>query len=209
MIDKSFLLHLYNRLFFGTKKQEYTDYEFRSRSADLEPIVFLSTGRCGTKWITGRLETSKTHVPLHNPQPVMRAQARMMYNYNFSNLDKETLNLLCEIFLAGREELFVLAKRAGKELAITDSRGTFFAYVIAAIFPKAKFVFVHRNPLEFIRSGLKRGWYTLEVQSELNRISPKPNDPYHAEWEGFSSTQKIAWLWQETNSWIINFLKSI
>jgi len=209
MIDKSLLLHAYNRLKFGSKKLDYTDYEFRKNAQALEPTIFLSTGRCGTKWLTERLEKSGTHVPIHHPNPVMRSQAKMMYDYDFQAVDKEVLNLLTEIFLAGREELFVSAKRAGKELAITDSRGTFFAYVISAFFPKAKFVFVHRDPFEFIRSGLKRGWYVLENESELNRIIPSSSNPEYSKWETYSTTKKIAWLWRETNLWIMEFLKTL
>lgn len=209
MIDKSLLLHAYNRLVYGPKKQNYTGSDFRKGMEDLEPTVFLSTGRCGTRWITDRLEKSSSYVPIHHPHPVLRSQAKMMYYYDFNSIDEHTFLLLKEIFLAGREELFVMAKRAGKDLAITDSRGTFFAYIIAAIFPKAKFVFIHRNPLEVIRSGLKRGWYIIDNESELNRIVPESDNPAYAEWENFSPTQKIAWLWTETNKWIIQFLTTV
>ncbi|MGB6038103.1 MAG: hypothetical protein WBG42_17640, partial [Cryomorphaceae bacterium] len=175
----------------------------------MKPVIFLSTGRCGTKWLSERLEGSNVYVPIHHPVPVMRVQAKMMFDYDFASIDEHTFKLLSEIFLAGREELFVAAKRSDKELAIVDSRGTFFAYVIASLFPEAKFIFVHRNPLEVIRSGLKRGWYALENDSELNRIVPKSSDPFYDKWDEFSDVQKIAWLWQETNSWILEFLKTL
>ena len=209
MIDKELVVHFYNRWFYGPKKADYSDFDFRKQPEELEPVVFLSTGRCGTKWLTERLEGSNKFVPIHNPRPQMRVQGRMMYQYDFKSIDENTFDLLSEIFLAGREEIFVSAKRAGKELAITDSRGTFFAYIISSLFPKAKFVFIHRNPLEVIRSGLKRGWYTLENDSELNRILPLASDPNHEKWADYSSTEKIAWLWQETNRWILEFLETI
>jgi len=209
MIDKSLLLHAYNRLVYGTKKSNYSGSDFRKHPEDLEPTVFLSTGRCGTRWITDRLERSSSFVPIHHPHPVMRVQAKLMYNYDFNSIDQHTFLLLKEIFLAGREEIFVAAKRAGKDLAITDSRGTFFAYIIASIFPKAKFVFMHRNPIEVIRSGLKRGWYVMDNESELNRIMPKSDDRAHLNWKNYSTTQKIAWLWTETNQWIMQFLNTV
>jgi hypothetical protein len=209
MLDKSLILHLYNRLFYGKKKFEYSVFEFREGLHKLEPVIFLSTGRCGTKWLTERLEGSRNYVPIHNPRPLLRVQGKLMHQYDFNSIDQETFHLLSEIFLAGREEIFTLAGRAGKELAITDSRGTFFAYIIADLFPKAKFVFVHRHPFEVIRSGLKRGWYVLENESELNRILPNPDDPAYKNWELFSQTQKIAWLWAETNRWIVEFLSAI
>lgn len=208
-VDKPILIHIYNRLFYGKKKLEYTEFEFRRRREQLEPTIFLSTGRCGTRWLTERLEKSSTHVPIHHPKPVMRVQARMMYSYDFESIDDGTFDLLSEIFLAGREEIFVLGKRADKELAITDSRGSFFAYIIAALFPKARFVFVHRHPLEVIRSGLKRGWYSMQNASELNRITPLQGSPYFEKWDAFSPTQKNAWLWTETNRWILDFLETI
>lgn len=209
MFDKSLIFYLYQRLKFGPKRLNYSDYEFRSRKEDLQPVIFLSTGRCGTKWITERLEGSSKYVPIHYPRPLMRVQGRMMYEYDFNSIDEKTFHLLCEIFLAGREEMFVRAKRADRELAITDSRGTFYAYLIASLFPKAKFIFVHRHPLQVIRSGLKRGWYTLENESELSRITPRPDDSFYSSWEQMSPTQKIAWLWRETNEWILEFLKTI
>lgn len=208
-MNKKLALHVYHRLMFGRKEVKYSNFEFRRHPEELAPTVFLSTGRCGTAWLSERLDTSRTHASIHDPYPVMRAQGALMHGVDFNNVDAETMELLKEIFLAGREEMFVLAKRSAKELALIDSRGTFFAYVIAALFPKAKFVFLHRHPVGVVRSGLRRGWYAIENDSALNRITPGHGDPMADSWAELTPTEKIAWSWRETNRWIMEFLTTI
>ncbi len=175
------------------------------------PVFFLSTGRCGTAWISHVLESKNDLKIYHHPEPVMRSQGKVAYEMSLKRQDRNSteLMLLKEMFLAGREELLMNCARGNKRPIFTDSRSTFFAYEMLELFPNAKFVFIHRHPGEVVRSGIRRSWYKAEQQSELNRIVPLKGEAYYDEWSGLCDIEKISWLWRETNVFIENFSKSI
>ena len=201
--------HLFLRRIFGKKQKNVDLFETRRSFEDMTPVFILSTGRCGTKWIDEIISTDESVVSLHHPIPVMRSQARICYNYDFNKASNSEKQLLREMFLGGREELFNQALKVNKNLIFTDSRQTFFAEVIRDIFPKAKFVHLHRNPGQVIKSGMERDWYDAENSSELNRIKPDQGDFHFDKWSEYDLIQKNSWLWNETNKWILNFLETV
>ncbi len=209
LFDEWFYYHLFLRRIFGKKVKDVDLLELRDNLDQLAPVIFLSTGRCGTKWLNTVFSKEKSSVSLHHPIPVMRSQAKVAYSFEFAKCSDNEQLLLQEMFLGGREELFLRAEKSKKNLIFTDSRMTFFAEVIRSIFPKAKFVHLHRHPGEVVRSGLRRRWYVEENQSDLNRIEPLPHSSFHQQWEEFDSIEKNAWLWNETNRWISAFLEQV
>ena len=170
LFDDWFYYHLFLRRIFGKKVKDVKLLELRDNLDQLAPVIFLSTGRCGTKWLNTVFSKEKSSVSLHHPIPVMRSQAKVAYSFEFAKCSDNEQLLLQEMFLGGREELFLRAEKSKKNLIFTDSRLTFFAEVIRSIFPKAKFVHLHRHPGEVVRSGLRRRWYVEENQPVLNRI---------------------------------------
>jgi hypothetical protein len=72
---------------------------------------------------------------------------------------------------------------------------------IAEIFPKAKFIHLIRHPGAFVRSGLRRNYYTGN-ENDDGRLTPNQQNPILSEWEGITQMEKIAWLWNETNAFI-------
>lgn len=175
------------------------------------PVFFLSTGRCGTAWLSHVLESKEDLKIYHHPEPVMRSQGKLSYEMNLKRQDRNENELLLvkEMFLAGREDLLLNCARGNKRPIFTDSRSTFFAYEMLELFPNAKFVFIHRHPGEVVRSGIRRSWYKAKHQSELNRIIPLQGEAYFEEWKDLSDIEKISWLWKETNTFIENFSKSV
>lgn len=204
-----FFHQIYLRRIFGKKKKNIDLFDLRQHLDQISPVIFLSTGRCGTKWIDTILTEDESLVSIHHPIPVMRSQAALAYNFDFNLATENEKALLKEMFLAGREEIILNSERADKKLIITDSRTTFFAEVIYELFPKAKFVHLHRHPGEVVRSGLRRKWYSSENQSELNRITPRKTDKLAEEWSNLDLIEKNAWLWSETNEWIVKFFNKI
>lgn len=210
IVSNQTLLNLYNRFVFGKNKNNYSLADFRKEYSKLiPPVVFLSTGRCGTLWLTELIEASKNCFPIHHPAPVMRSQGALSYQFDYNLATQNEKTLLNELFLAGREEVLVKCQRVGKSAVITDCRGTFFAEAILNILPQTKFVFLHRHPGEVIRSGVNRGWYKVSDNSDLNRITPRKTDPFFEKWEQASQLEKNAWQWDATNEWILNFLKQV
>ncbi|MEX2483400.1 MAG: sulfotransferase [Brumimicrobium sp.] len=209
LFSTDFYYQIYLRRIFGKKKKNVDLYDLRLNLDQVSPVIFLSTGRCGTKWIDTVLSEDDTIVSLHHPIPVMRHQAKLAYSFEFNKATENEKELLKELFLAGREDLILQSKKVGKELIITDSRTTFFAEIICELFPKAKFVHLHRHPGEVVRSGLRRKWYASNDQSELNRITPIKSNELAKKWSSFDLIEKNAWLWNETNDWILKLFSKI
>jgi len=118
-------------------------------------------------------------------------------------------NLLSQIFLAAREDLLYKTYLHNKLYIETNNRITFLAPAIKYLIPNAKFVHLYRHPGEFIRSGIRRGYYKSNSEHELGRLVPQKGDKYFDSWESFDDIQRIAWLWNETNSFIEKYLQSI
>ena len=85
----------------------------------------------------------------------------------------------------------------GKKYVETNNRITFFCHALADLFPRSTFIHLVRKPEEFITSGLARNWYSGSVLHDEGRITP--------EGEELNQVEKIAWLWNETNTFIENF----
>ncbi len=169
-----------------------------------QPVFFLSTGRCGTKWFSELLMTNKSNAVFHAPKPALDRQSRIAYELfseNNFNIDKNYEILLKELFLSNREQHLRYTYKTGKRYIETNNYITFFAPVLYKIFPDAKFVHLTRNPLQFIKSGLNRKYYTNRTE-DSKRITPVKSS---INWNTFSNVEKIAWLWNETNEFIEQF----
>jgi hypothetical protein len=90
------------------------------------------------------------------------------------------------------------------------------------LFPDAKFVFLHRDGREFVRSGLERTWYRGNEESALGHLAkfarhrllldvPKPGWDHRLtpprQLRG--RAERIAWLWAEINRSIEKGLAAI
>lgn len=188
---------------YGQAKKRGSIYDLRKSSFSEvpPPVFFLSTGRSGTAWFSKLIETDKNTKVLHNPTPTLAAQSKLAYKLYSSEITKENEQLLREIYLAGRENHLRYSFKTQRKLVETNNGLTFFAPVLAELFPKAKFVHLVRPPLEFITSGLKRDYYTGKSEDE-RRIS---TDQTFKPWEELSQIGKIAFLWSATNQFINNF----
>jgi hypothetical protein len=82
---------------------------------------------------------------------------------------------------------------------------TFFAPAIRDLFKKSKFIHVVRHPGDFVRSALKKGWHRNDTIWETGRVKRKNK----FEWDEMDQIEKLAWVWQVTNSYIANFKKAV
>lgn len=198
---------IYWRFKAGKSKKRLTVFELR---ADLNnhiqnPVFFLSTGRCGTKWFSELLAHNKSLFLLHRPVPSFAIQSKLTYEI-FKKEDPNDLliHLLKEIFLVGREQYLRYTFKTGKRYIETNNYITFFAFILTDIFPDAKFVHLYRHPGEFVRSAIRRNYYTNNNPDDAKRIIPLDNTEKN-HWENFSQIEKTAWLWNETNLFIEQF----
>jgi hypothetical protein len=157
----------------------------------------LSTGRCGTLWLTEFLRHSKrTHVN-HSDYPELIREGRLAYE-QYARIPE----MFHEILRATRDGYILGAYVHGRKYIETNNRITFFARAIRQVYPRSKYIHLYRHPADFVRSGLRRGWYRGHSH-DIGRIVRLDDQ---ALWEQMSDIAKIAWLWNETNQWIEDFI---
>ena len=166
------------------------------RDVLLSPYLFvLSTGRCGTELISNILAKSPALSVEHSPKPELEYVSSLIHRNNISG---EALKVAV---LAARFDLFFLqAFISGKSYVETNNRITFFAPALSELLPNSKFIHLVRNPADFVRSGMRRGYYQKDVVQH-QRLDGSNYLP----WNTFSRLEKIAWEWNEINSKIEDF----
>jgi len=202
---------------FGIPKRRGTIFTLRESSfGDLNrPVFFLSTGRCGTNWFQALLSLDKNLKVVHEPQPNLAFQNKFAHKvlslaeYTNGISEELALEALKEIFTAGREKYLRYCFKTKRRFVETNHYQTFFAPAIAQLIPDSLFVHVYRHPGEFVRSAIRRGWYTSGNMSSPAFPEPLPGTPDHKKWQSYSLIQKNAWLWRETNIFIENFKKGL
>jgi hypothetical protein len=196
---------LYWNLKVGKSKRRANIFEIRKNLTRYipSPVFFLSTGRCGTKWFSELLATKENNL-LHSPVPSFALQSPLVYKTVMSRGIENELNnaLVKELFFTGREQYLRFSYKSGKRYIETNNYITFFAPMLAELFPDAKFVHLYRHPGEFVRSGLRRNYYTHENADDLKRPTP---EEYANSTSPMSRIEKISWLWNATNQFIENF----
>jgi len=197
---------IYWRIKAGSSIRKATSFDVRNELNDTikEPVFFLSTGRCGTKWFSDLLNIDKSLFVNHAPVPSLAIQSKSAYAYTNQLANPDIKSLLKELFLTAREQHLRYTYKTGKRYVETNNYVTFFAPLLAELFPDAKFVHLVRHPAAFIRSGMRRDYYTASNQ-DSKRITPLQNTSYYDKWCSFSRLEKIAWLWKETNDYIEQF----
>ena len=208
-------------LYRNKRENNLSEYRFKTetiKSANFNPIFFLSTGRTGTDFFTQLLGKSDNVQVFHSPsnlfcnaQSELIEQGKIAYEmykkYGFN--DERTNKLTAQIFMAAREDLLYKTYLHNKIYIETNNRITFLAPAIKCIFPNAKFIHLYRHPGEFIRSGIRRRYYSSNSIHETGRLVPLKMTKYFSDWSNFDEIQKIAWLWSETNNFIGNFLETL
>lgn len=161
-----------------------------------QPYLFvLSTGRCGTGLITDILAKSPRLRVEHNPKPELEYISSIIHH---NNVSEEAQKIAV---LAARFDLFFLDTFfRGKIYVETNNRISFFAPALANLLPKASFIHLVRNPADFVRSGMRRGYYQEGVVQH-QRLDGSNYSP----WNTFSRLEKITWEWNEINRKIEEF----
>lgn len=197
---------IYWRIKFGKVKKQLSVFDLRSdlNSYIQKPIFFLSTGRCGTKWFSDLFSEDKSLMVLHNPNPTLATQSKLVYDLSSGNIGEREKDLLKELFLTGRELYLRYAAKTKKSYIETNNYITFFAPILSEIFPDAKFVHVYRHPGEFVRSGIRRNYYTENNTDDIKR--PIPGKDFRG-WNVATRVEKVSWLWNETNQFVEEFKK--
>jgi hypothetical protein len=170
---------------------------------NVRPVFILSTGRAGTRLLHHLLLLSKHAYSLHQPRPELIRVSKLAYE-SISEIPE----IFEEVFRTAREELMLEAVKFNKIFIETNNRITFFAPIITKVFPQAVFIHLVRHPGDFVRSGVRRKWYSGSHEHDLGRIIPRSGQDKDR-WSKMSKIEKIGWLWNETNQFIDEFRKTI
>jgi hypothetical protein len=161
------------------------------------PVFVLSTGRTGTQFLTELLSHSSLVRAYHEPEPTLNLFARKAWQKEGSD------DFFKGCFEGARYELLRNAFILNKGYVETNNRITFLAPFIRSLYPNAKFVHLVRDAESFVKSGLQRGWYTDTNIHDEGRITKQKG------WDKMDQIDRIAWLWAETNRWILEFGKEV
>lgn len=163
-----------------------------------EPVFFLSTGRCGTELLTRLFDETPGVACNHNEGPELIHSSVLAWRDGQQRFDAHV-----EAVRAGRFELMAEAKLRGRRYVETNCRITFFAPHLLSLFPRARFVHLVRHPGAFVRSAVRRGAYE-GTYADMGRIRPYEGEAAER-WNDWSSVQRCAWLWNETNAFVEEF----
>lgn len=166
----------------------------------------LSTGRVGTALLTKLLNLQLDLDAFHVPEPELVYPSKMIYLRQCNN--DVDLKCLEDMSISVRYELIRRSWLSGGKFVETNNPITFFAHGLASVFKQSKFIHLIRHPGDFARSGLRRGYYNNNCVNE-GRLVPSPNCDVKKIWNKLHQIEKVAWLWNETNSFIEDFKSNI
>jgi hypothetical protein len=170
------------------------------------PAVFvLSTGRAGTQTLAALVQLAPNLSAHHEPSPRMYGLGRECYAHAGS---PDVAAVFREALIVARQAAFDRALSERRGYVETSPQTTFLAYAIAAVLPQSRFIHLVRDPREVVRSGMRRGWYAGHHYDRF-RIVPRADDPVRAQWNALDPLAKNAWLWAETNRFIMSFLSEL
>ena len=180
----------------------------------VEPAWVLSTGRCGTAWLTALLDRSEQVAANHHLPPQLVRQSRLAHadwrRFGLDGSDKIppywAAGRWTELVRGSRDDLISAAQARGRRYVETNNRITFLGPAILAAYPRSRFIPIVRHPADFVRSGVARGWYRGHGH-DVGRPDPVAgawDEPGRSP-ETWSQLEKVAWLWNETQAFIATF----
>jgi glycosyltransferase involved in cell wall biosynthesis len=163
----------------------------------------LSTGRSGTQTIARSLSELPDCVCLHEPAPQLILESSA---YRYGRLDGKKLK---QFILQTRCPVF-----NGKLYGESNQTLSLITPVLAASFPKAKFIWMIRNGLDVVSSIFSRQWYTGHSANHYHYEDCPPiekawvdgrimgdlcGDVPFAKWKSMNPFARCCWYWAYIN----------
>ena len=187
---------------------------------DNEMFFVLSTGRSGTKTIANLLTSHSKVKCYHDPYSQFNGLAcAYLYGDTPEKEIHKQLGLLINDAL----------KSEIKIIGISDQKTAAFILILKDLLPKAKFIWLKRNPKSFINSSYPRGWYQNrefglpENINEFYKPKATPSDLHAAhrisgykvgefteiQWNEMTAFERICWYYNYWHSLIEKQLEQI
>ena len=160
-----------------------------------DAFFVMSSGRVETQTLHALLDKAENAKVWHHPRPEMIMETQAAY---WGVCDKR------KVFWDGRRELIEQAWAKGLIHGETDHNMTPFCDVIAEEIPLSRFIVLVRDPREYVRSGMRRGFYINGGEWDRGRLRPSDNDPELADWLSKTTFERVCWLWAKTYEHILN-----
>lgn len=166
-------------------------------------LFVLSTGRCGTTTLTKLLNLSPEVDAYHERKPKLVAPSLDAFYDGFEQRTK-----YARVFEEAHCGHLTWSRLRRRVYSDTSNRLTYFAPAIAAEFPNAKFIHLHRHPVDVLRSGMRRGWYQNSLWDPY-RVRPAIGTPAHLWWDQCDRFSKICWYWSAINEFALRLANEI
>ncbi|MEX0822399.1 MAG: sulfotransferase [Rhodothermales bacterium] len=153
-----------------------------------EAFFCLSSGRCGTQTLSALLGTAANARVYHHPRPYLVEETLAAYH---EDIDAR------KTFWNARGHVLRDAWKDSLVFGELDHNMTAFASVIRQDIAEARFIVLVRNPWDFVRSGMRRGYYRGHAW-DAGRLRPEPDHAEAAGWTDRTPFEKVCWLWNET-----------
>jgi len=201
-LNIDFIITAYKNYKIPKKKNvSFNDPFVKQFYKQANPVFVLSTGRCGTEYLTNILKKISQLDVFHSPKPEMLFYTKFAYEfYKTKHIE------IIDIVNATRSELILKSFMRKRRFVETNNLITFFSYALAELFPNSKFIHLIRHPGGFVRSGIRRKWYEGKSLHDISRITPLIKDVDFTQW---SNIEKVGWLWNETNEFIETFKNNL
>jgi len=192
------------KLFLGPYLGTKTLVQRKTLERDHPMLFVLSTGRSGSAMLARLLGVSSSICAVHELQPHLFRLRRVIYE----SQAWEDPQIIRWVLFGDRLAKYRDAQKRGQIIVDSSPFLSFFPLVLQREFPLARFLFVHRDPREFVRSGMRRGWYDRHP-NDLFRLVPSRNAEEAAAWTSWSRFEKICWLWKEYNEVILELVSRL
>ena len=177
-----------------------------------DPIVILSTGRCGTGALHNFFENTPKAESYHNfsnfPAPCDRNH--LLYRILSGNFDEIIISKILKNYIECRTAEILFAYRNNKTPVIVSHWDTIYAPFISVAFPNSRFLYIKRDEYKVCASLFsKNQWRNRQLQYWLyDRDFPNGNFIYTRD-KKRDIGQEIAWYLYITESYSLGFLNNI
>ncbi|MCK5343738.1 MAG: hypothetical protein KAR20_10055, partial [Candidatus Heimdallarchaeota archaeon] len=154
---------------------------------ELKSCFILSTGRCGTELLVKLFQLSNAGKVVHEPKPQLVYGSKIAHELSKNSSAKELG------FITARYDILRETYLRNQFYIETNNRITFFADAIYDLMPGSKFIHLVRHPGDFVRSGIRRKYYSGHDYDD-GRLTPIPGSQVFIEWQNFSQIKKVGWL---------------
>jgi hypothetical protein len=176
---------------------DFSKYPVTTRDVDVQDLnfhnlVFLVTpGRSGTKSLIDYLLRHSNFCAVHAPKPCLATMGSLLWQ---KKIDKKSAQWA---YFFAREKLIYESFRRGAPFVDGDCKNLPLLPVLSEFFPHSKFVHVVRNPIDFVKSGLNRGYYVEKDPIFWGHLFSGNDKPVGSNFE--EQVQLIAEFWEISN----------